>query len=60
MIYVKNLLKFGPIYLSMDIATNNHIMCQFARIFVNVDLYEQCHGCTLVERDGFAFFVDID
>ncbi|XP_045802493.1 uncharacterized protein LOC123896099 [Trifolium pratense] len=46
--------------LSLDEATKQRTMGHFARILVDVNLAEELHYQILVEREGYAFFVDID
>ncbi|GAU34190.1 hypothetical protein TSUD_162910 [Trifolium subterraneum] len=46
--------------LSLDEATKQRTMGHFARISVDVNLAEELHYHILVEREGYAFFVDID
>ncbi|CAJ2645397.1 unnamed protein product [Trifolium pratense] len=46
--------------LSLDEATKQRTMGHFARILVDVNLAEELHYQILVEREGYAFFVEID
>ncbi|KAK2403196.1 hypothetical protein QL285_052656 [Trifolium repens] len=46
--------------LSLDTATQQRTFGHYARILVDIDLAEELHYQILVEREGFAFFADVD
>jgi hypothetical protein len=46
--------------LSLDTATKQRTFGHFARILVDINLAEKLHYRILVEREGYAFFADVD
>lgn len=46
--------------ISLDENTKRKIFGHFARVLVDVDLFEKLPFDIMVERDGFAFFVGVE
>jgi hypothetical protein len=46
--------------LSLDTATQQRTFGHFARVLVDINLAEELHYRILVEREGYAFFADVD
>jgi len=46
--------------IDIDGPTRNHFFGHYARILVDIDLLKKAYDEVLVERDGFAFMVEIE